>query len=372
MYSRHFYHIEDVCAGLQYAIHNERLCEALFWTNELINVDKTDELKRTLFLSWFYSIGLSNLNIIDIIKNPTYESIYQMASYNKRNSTLAYMLLNGTLKKTYKVKKSLAKLAKSLQQDNVEIEYWIRRTLVDKYLESWQLSLNIWDEDNFDSMLQEVVIAKFEQADKLLELIETIYNFDFVNIIYRKCAIIGILCMNDNNIKTALKPLSIVLKDEIKFYLEEYKLYYGKRYARIYKLEEYSFYGKTKRGKMKKSESNISELYDSDTLIKNQSIYTYIISVFKSFDKFKDNTDEYEKFYNKYFPDDIPEEWSLVEQAKSHGNGILDEDEKPSIKKYFTIWTKGESFIDNTEEILNEALKKRYTYDFEKDILESY
>jgi hypothetical protein len=34
--------------------------------------------------------------------------------------------------------------------------------------------------------------------------------------------------------------------------------------------------------------------------------------------------DSLEKFYELYFPDDIPDEWSTVDQQKSHGRGCLE------------------------------------------------
>jgi hypothetical protein len=37
--------------------------------------------------------------------------------------------------------------------------------------------------------------------------------------------------------------------------------------------------------------------------------------------------DAKEAFYSTYFPDDIPDEWSLADQKKSHGAGMLRPDE---------------------------------------------
>ena len=79
MYTRHYYNINDVSAALQYAIHIKRPYEAVFWAKEL-KESESILLQKTLFMGWFNSIGLSNLNCIEIIKNPTYESIFQMVS----------------------------------------------------------------------------------------------------------------------------------------------------------------------------------------------------------------------------------------------------------------------------------------------------
>ena len=48
-----------------------------------------------------------------------------------------------------------------------------------------------------------------------------------------------------------------------------------------------------------------------------------------------------EAFYEKYFPDDIPDEWSLEDQKKSHGFGSLIGDETLSTGKFIRSWYYG-------------------------------
>jgi hypothetical protein len=52
----------------------------------------------------------------------------------------------------------------------------------------------------------------------------------------------------------------------------------------------------------------------------------------------RDIPEKREAFYAAHFPDDIPDEWSLAERAKSHGIGSLQKDEVPSIKKFVRSW----------------------------------
>jgi hypothetical protein len=48
--------------------------------------------------------------------------------------------------------------------------------------------------------------------------------------------------------------------------------------------------------------------------------------------------DKLEYFYEKYFPDDIPDEWPLADQEKSHGQGVLGASEQISQEKLARIW----------------------------------
>ena len=367
MYTRHFYKLEDVKAALQYAIHIKKPYEAVYWCKEISNIS---DIKPILFLSWFYSIGLSNLNVIDMIKNATFEdigTIFQIASIESRDSMLPYVLVNGTLDKTYKIKKTLLKLSSSLKQGNPNIDIWIRNTLYGKFFESWQTSLKVWDDEIFLSMIQTIVNTKFDNPSRILEIIDTLYGFDFIDIIYRRCSVIGILCMDDNMIENALKP-EIPIIINMNLYLELWRSVYGKRKGRIFHLYNDCFYGKTKRGLMTIEESNISELSNQHNLIMHQKIHEEIINVYGSYDEFKNNPDQYEPFCECYFPDDIPDEWSLEDKQKSHGNGILEVGELPSIEKFFDIWTH-----TNENTILKEySLQYKQTFAFEKDIIQKY
>ena len=119
-------------------------------------------------------------------------------------------------------------------------------------------------------MLHQFILTKFDNPTSILETFETIYEFESVDIVYRRCAIIGILCMNDSQINSSsYKPVP----SDLSLYLEYWNSVYGRRRGRVYSLPNECFYGKTKRGTMKKDETNIQELYDPISLIQNQKIY---------------------------------------------------------------------------------------------------
>jgi len=53
--------------------------------------------------------------------------------------------------------------------------------------------------------------------------------------------------------------------------------------------------------------------------------------------------DTKEAFYETFFPDDIPDEWSLKDQMQSHGHGVLRAGEQLSLAKLGRIWFQAES-----------------------------
>jgi hypothetical protein len=51
-----------------------------------------------------------------------------------------------------------------------------------------------------------------------------------------------------------------------------------------------------------------------------------------------------EPFYQAMFPDDIPDEWSLTDQMRSHGRGVLRATETGiSLSRLGAIWFQAES-----------------------------
>lgn len=45
-----------------------------------------------------------------------------------------------------------------------------------------------------------------------------------------------------------------------------------------------------------------------------------------------------ETFYDTHFPDDIPDEWSRADRAKSHGSGVLQRGAQPDAARWFRTW----------------------------------
>ena len=88
------------------------------------------------------------------------------------------------------------------------------------------------------------------------------------------------------------------------------------------KVSHLNIYGFSDRGRMKMSEDTLWEIRGDivGTLMKKGC--TYWQESLVGYDP--DSPDE---FYMKYFPDDIPDEWSLTKQERTHGKGSLFETE---------------------------------------------
>lgn len=82
----------------------------------------------------------------------------------------------------------------------------------------------------------------------------------------------------------------------------------GQRQGRIYYIEKEALYG------VCRSESSLADLYDVYPLLKKATpFWQRIVAGYNI-----TNDDTKEEFYETWFPDDIPDEWSLEDQQKSH------------------------------------------------------
>jgi hypothetical protein len=96
-------------------------------------------------------------------------------------------------------------------------------------------------------------------------------------------------------------------------------------------------------------------------------VYDEILQRFGSYETFMDNTDAYEVFCTNYFPNDIPDEWSLEEQLKSHGIGVNQSSDLPVLRRYMHRWSVIGDGKDKQmlEKIITDLQEYCISYDFE-------
>jgi hypothetical protein len=382
MYTRHIYRIDEVKSALQYSIHNKRIDESIFWTKELYDSDEFDILTEVLFSSWFYSIGIGNLEILEKILNTNIQDedellklVYAMTLLkdSMRDCTLPIVFLTGLTNINSSAHNVYFDMPELLKQDNSKIDTFIRTTLLGKYISAWKQFINL-DQENIE-LLKNICVIKHNK--NILEIIEQLCTLETVNSLYIKCAIICILCTN----KTVLEKSNGGIREidhSIEEKVQNYTNLFGRRGRRIYEIPKECLYGKTKRGGMTYYDTNLHELYDPDYIVENSKIIGTILENFDSYEEFIQDSDNLETFYTSYFPDDIPDEWSLECQKKSHGFGVNQKTDKPILRRYFTRWVnlKSNCQIWDKETIVSRSFEQlSHNFDdyyFEKKMFELY
>jgi hypothetical protein len=103
----------------------------------------------------------------------------------------------------------------------------------------------------------------------------------------------------------------------------------GYRSARMYSINEEALHKETTRGSIPSKYTNIQDIREPILLLTSGCAWWRRVSAAAGFMERGDTMDmpedeEYEAFYEMYFPDDIPDEWSTVDQQKSHGRGLAE------------------------------------------------
>jgi hypothetical protein len=112
---------------------------------------------------------------------------------------------------------------------------------------------------------------------------------------------------------------------------DEWSALIGRRKARAYPIPAEALHKETVRGSMPSKYTNIGDVREPVTLLvegckwwRNRTQSYGIVEDEETGAVVFPDDDVLERFYDDSFPDDIPDEWSKVDQEKSHGRGCLE------------------------------------------------
>lgn len=382
--SRHFYSLDEVQAALLYTTSRNTPSEALFWGQELILSGSISEAISTLFHSWLWHTGpmrlqwLVNVWRSSLITEELSEYDILLATYrlaaihqSQRDNSL-WNILVLTMENPSKMPDSVTrKTPKACGKgiDDKKELYFVRAVFQGKARCAWWISQYI-DVDRvwslLDWFLKNVHTVFKEQYTICLEALQSYelllgYKSAEYDIIVR-CAAINMIC-----ISLKRQELSFKVEPEIDIrtakMLNELELSVGLRERRVHKIPTACLYGITMRGRAQWTQNNYVQLYNvekyligcpfwDEVLVKYATIINSGVIQWHS-------DDTMEQFYNKYFPDDIPDEWSLLDQQKSHGDGILGPNNKVKLSKWSrTFMSKLPHLAWNTTKATNIYLEK--------------
>jgi hypothetical protein len=135
-----------------------------------------------------------------------------------------------------------------------------------------------------------------------------------------------ILCTHGPEREVMLEPK----KPDIRFERRTWaSLTPGRRAARLNAIPVEALHANTTRGSMETKYTNIGDVRDPVALLTEGCAFwrrvTAAAGIVEDEEtgavEFPDD-DRLEAFYQEYFPDDIPDEWSLADVTKSHGRGL--------------------------------------------------
>lgn len=175
-----------------------------------------------------------------------------------------------------------------------------------------------------------------------IELLRRHAGIELESQIFYLATAILVLCNPATTLVSVQKPrITVLALCEWKEWMSRL----GHRSARIHAIPYDALHTGTNRGSLSVAYTTIEELRDPiPGLLKGCEFWRQVLTGYGAYyDAEEDrlafpDDDALEHFYTEYFPDDIPDEWSLEEQHKSHGVGCLETASLPPSHQVFAEW----------------------------------
>lgn len=357
--TRHFYSYDEVISALYYTVTKRVPDESLFWCQELLDSGYGGEIISTLFESWLFNSGpfclqwlINSWNTLrsdEISETDILLATYQLNSIPvaQRDTSLWYILTSPFINKSVpdRVTNKTPKQWDNL--DNSIETYFIRTIYQGKTTSAWWISLYISEKRVWELINWYINNVNIEYSDKYNICIEALqeydqllgYKSDEYDIIMR-CLAISMLSLNKSNRNKSFTDLPNSIDSSYYQNILENNLTIGRKLHRTLSIPSSALYGKCFRSMIKWSQSTVNKINNIESNLIGCPFWDDAIQEFGIIEDetIKWNSDDsMEEFYDKYFPDDIPDEWTKSDKAKSHGDGLLGPTDKIKIGKYSRV-----------------------------------
>jgi hypothetical protein len=348
--TRHFYALDEVHAALQYAsTRNDRL-ETLFWCKELLLSQCVGETISTLFESWLWHKGPFQLQWLlgawatlageELSEDDVLLAAYQLSaiSYRHRDHSLWNILV---LTAQGAAPERLTPKTPAILPSSDDREcYFVRALYQGKAYSAWWMSRRMATDRVWELLAWYATHctkhgASYHTCCKALQNYEQLlgYRTDEYDTIVRCLAVLS-LCLSPSQQAHSLSSLPSAIDATSLTRLAEWQQRLGRRSYRIYSIPTACLYG-TGRGRIPWQSSTVSQLNEAHLIgcpFWEEVLSEYAMVVGASIHWNSDDT--MEQFYHRYFPDDLPDEWTKAEKERSHGDGLLAPQEMVYLGKY--------------------------------------
>jgi hypothetical protein len=345
MLTRHLYRFDEVRAALLWCIFQKRTTEGLFWVQELIDSECYTELYQVLFEGWLWSVGIARMEWLRqfwiLFEKPDVneEELLLLANtllrIPQRDSTLFHLLLRGpvaTLERLPPTPKTDSFLALVSEFVNTPLkQYMLRCFRLGKVVSAWIAANHLCKElgeEEWWQLLGRIELTtngspSVRQCFEAFASIHTLFPEDDSLKLACQATAVAFLCLSPSLQTKSIYSLPMIeLDSHSASCLNEWNSLVGRRKRRVFSPPSDCLSWMTSRGCNPYTKTTIKE------------VRTFTIDVLRDKgcpfwqERLEESNpwssdDAFEEFWDTYFPDDIPDEWSLEDQKKSHGPGIL-------------------------------------------------
>lgn len=342
--TRHFYALDEVQASILYSGSRGVPKETVFWCRELVSSGHASEAVSVLFESWLWHRGPFHLawflEATAILGGSeiTEEDILRMAGKLSRCSTKDYSLVSLVAVSAVAYDSLFDRVTHrpfpvSFPSEDPLEQFFLRAIHQHKAGAAWWAGLRLSIE-RWWWLVEWYVVGVAERKRGLNALLEAVrgyeellgYRSEAYDVAMRSLLLLA-LCLTEGQWTQSMKPSEPI---DIGTWLSEWDTVMDRQAGRIFPIPYYGLYGVTERGRMRQTESTVSELFDVRAGVRGCALWE------ERMDSMEIGT-----WYATYFPDDVPDEWTAAEKAKSHGAGILQRTEAVTLWGYLRRYLMG-------------------------------
>jgi len=315
--TRHLYREDEVVAALILCILRGRHVEAAFWCSELLDSQMIDELFGALRRAWFYGVGIQSLGWLrafqalgETVEAERLLELVQQLSRAKKDRSPMTLLATNLSRQPDRVNAGTA-TGSSLEQF-IRLAVAQRRTTT-----AWGGLQSLEDPEQ---LLKRLAMSKHGVAGaKALKVIMA----EPFGVWEARAIACAALCLSREEFLSSWAAEPQPLLREVTAGLKEWGPLLGRRARRIYPVPPECLYYFTERGRTV-SPYDSTEKEIMGRLEKTGGLWGSVFwDSIADWQAVKTDDTVREAFYDEYFPDDRPDEWSKADRAKSHGGGPL-------------------------------------------------
>jgi hypothetical protein len=324
MLTRHFYELDEVVWSLKYCLRNGKIKDAVYWAREIILSEEDDVLSICMLESWLLFLGTDGLHWLDAWTNVLYGAVsigvpidiggckrlVLVAEFCRLVCSLKRRRLPNTLKTFFIASRGLSPVVggnPDLVSDAVAIN--------DPFSLYWHLGAEY--EKKPLSVLDFVsgCVDSPEIFNSYRLIINALRGHSQIKMLLSVASVVT-LCMD-----SIPADLETTLDSDVASWIGTWEAVLGRRGGRIYAIEEEGLPKGFKRS------SQAETLLCSATAVMESGC-----TFWRNVACLIQDDDTLESIVGKYFPDDIPDEWSTKDRSLSH----------PIESKAYTIHIKPE------------------------------
>lgn len=353
--SRHFYDLDEVYAALSYCCREKKTMEALFWLYELIQSDEAELGARAMIEVYLMRFGIKYLSWLNEIYDlmcaeelNTKKLILlciQLCRFDQKDvSLLSLIMINlMDIKKGFPPVRLHEDFARKVGGKYTSIEKYFINSLYERKIRGALWAVSRCRSDiiiNITTSIANTMPTVLQKVFYAMKDLNSWSGFTYCPLVSLIMCFM-IICIEPVHYNRCLEPLEIQEIPQVYVnVLNEWTELEGRKARRIYSVPRDALYLNCRRGLLPHTEDTFKELRQ----LGSGSHKTYqVMHGCKFWDNYWDTASaEFEEAYEivaEYaFPDDIPDEWSAVDQLQSHGPGLINPGEQLYWRRWLRQW----------------------------------